>query len=74
MPFFAAIRKASLAHATNYPLVRITNTATGTITYARTSGMTKMTVAPGVSSSVTFAMPAGTPAVSHRRRPAGHGG
>ena len=48
--------------ATNYPLVRITSTASGTVTYARTSGMTKMTVAPGVSSSVTFAVPAGTPA------------
>ncbi len=48
--------------ATNYPLVRITNTASGTVTYARTSGMTKMSVARGVSSSVTFALPAGTPA------------
>jgi len=48
--------------ATNYPLVRITNTASGTVTYARTSGMTKMSVAPDVSSSVTFALPAGTPA------------
>ena len=48
--------------ATNYPLVRITNTASGTVTYARTTGMTKMTVAPGVSSSVSFALPAGTPA------------
>ena len=36
--------------ATNYPLVRITSTATGTVTYARTSGMTKMTVAPGAVS------------------------
>ncbi len=48
--------------ATNYPLVRITNTASGTVSYARTTGMTKMTVAPGVSSSVSFALPAGTPA------------
>ena len=45
--------------ATNYPLVRITNTATGAVTYARTSGMTKMSVAPGVKSSVTFTLPAG---------------
>ena len=49
-------------NATNYPLVRITSTATGTVTYARTTGMTKMSVAPGVSSSVTFALPAGIPA------------
>jgi hypothetical protein len=42
--------------------VRITNAASGTVTYARTAGMTRMTVAPGVSSSATFAVPAGTPA------------
>jgi hypothetical protein len=45
--------------ATNYPLVRITNTATGAVTYARTSGMTRMSVAPGAKSSVTFTLPAG---------------
>jgi len=45
--------------ATNYPLVRITNTATGAVSYARTSGMTKMSVAPGVTSSVSFTLPAG---------------
>ena len=48
-----------LSAAQNYPLVRITNTATGAVSYARTSGMTKMSVAPGVTSSVSFTLPAG---------------
>ena len=48
--------------ATNYPLVRITNTATGAVTYARTTGITTMTVKPGVTSSVSFTLPATTPA------------
>ncbi len=45
--------------ATNYPLVRITNTATGDVSYAPTSGMTSMAVAPGVSSSADFTVPPG---------------
>jgi len=45
--------------ATNYPLVRITNTATGDVSYAPTSGMTSMSVAPGVSSSASFTVPLG---------------
>lgn len=45
--------------ATNYPLVRITNTATGDVFYARTSEMTSMTVAPGAKSSADFTLPAG---------------
>jgi hypothetical protein len=45
--------------ATNYPLVRITNTATGAVSYARTFGMTKMSVAPRAKSSVSFTLPAG---------------
>jgi hypothetical protein len=45
--------------ATNYPLVRITSTATGAVTYARTYGMTKMSVAPGAKSSASFTLPAG---------------
>jgi hypothetical protein len=49
-------------NATNYPLVRITSTATGTVTYARTTRMTKMTVAPGARSAVTFTLPASTQA------------
>jgi hypothetical protein len=45
--------------ATNYPLVRITNTATGAVTYARSYGMTKMSVAARAKSSVSFTLPAG---------------
>ena len=44
--------------ATNYPLVRITNTATGHVSYARTSGMTSMSVTPGATSSANFKIPA----------------
>jgi hypothetical protein len=44
--------------ATNYPLVRITNRATGTSTYARTTGMTSLSVAPGAKSSTNFTLPA----------------
>jgi hypothetical protein len=47
---------------TNYPLVRITNTATGAVTYARTSGFTSVSIAPGAPSSTNFSVPAGTPA------------
>jgi hypothetical protein len=50
--------------ATNFPLVRITNTATGAVSYARTHGMTSMSVAPGNSSSVQFTLPAGVQAGS----------
>jgi hypothetical protein len=46
---------------TNYPLVRITNSATGAVTYARTSGWTSVSVAPGTSSSTRFTLPPGTP-------------
>lgn len=44
-------------NATNYPLVRITNTATGDVLYARTANMTSMSVAPGTSSSAQFTLP-----------------
>lgn len=44
--------------ATNYPLVRITNNASKQVVYARTSGMTSMSVTPGQSSSVQFTVPA----------------
>lgn len=44
--------------ATNYPLVRLTNTKTKAVVYARTHGMTTMTVAPGVRSSASFTLPA----------------
>jgi hypothetical protein len=47
---------------TNFPLVRITNSATGTVTYARTSNWTSVSVAPGTRSSTQFTLPPGTPA------------
>jgi hypothetical protein len=49
---------------TNYPLVRITNDATGTVTYARTSGFTSVSIAPGnlSPSSTSFSVAPGTPA------------
>ena len=47
---------------TNFPLVRITNSATGVVTYARTSDWTSVSVHPGVRSSTRFTLPPGTPA------------
>ena len=47
---------------TNFPLVRITNCATGVVTYARTSDWTSVSVAPGTSSSTGFSLPPSTPA------------
>ena len=49
-------------NATNFPVVRITNVATGVVTYARTSRWTSVSVRPGTSSSTEFTLPAGTPA------------
>jgi hypothetical protein len=49
-------------NATNFPVVRITNVATGVVTYARTSGWTSVSVRPGMSSSTNFTLPPGTPA------------
>jgi hypothetical protein len=48
--------------STNFPVVRITNSATGVVTYARTSNWTSVSVAPGTRSSTKFALPPGTPA------------
>ena len=48
--------------ATNFPVVRITNVATGVVTYARTSGWTSVSVNPGTRSSTKFTLPPGTPA------------
>lgn len=45
--------------ATNYPLVRITNTASGDVFYARTANMTSRSVAPKQASSANFTVPAG---------------
>ncbi len=47
---------------TNFPLVRITNSATGVVTYARTSNWTSVSVKPGTRSSTKFTLPPGTPA------------
>ncbi|HEV8065836.1 MAG TPA: hypothetical protein VGP46_13425, partial [Acidimicrobiales bacterium] len=47
---------------TNFPLVRITNNATGVVTYARTFDWTSVSVAAGTKSSTDFALPASTPA------------
>jgi hypothetical protein len=47
---------------TNFPLVRITNSATGVVTYARTSDWSSVSVAPGARSSTRFTVPSGTPA------------
>ncbi len=43
--------------ATNYPIVRVANNATGHIFYARTYGHSSMTVAPGVASTTNFILP-----------------
>jgi hypothetical protein len=48
--------------ATNFPVVRITNTSSGVVTYARTSQWSSVSVAPGASSSTRFTVRAGTPA------------
>jgi hypothetical protein len=47
---------------TNFPLVRITNTATGAVTYARTSNWTSVSIAANTKSATEFTLPAGTPA------------
>jgi hypothetical protein len=47
---------------TNYPLVRITNSRSGIVTYARTSYWTTVSVAPGTPSSTEFTIPPRTPA------------
>src|SRR5580658_8945869 len=46
---------------TNFPLVRITNSVTGVVTYARTRNWTSVSVAPGTRSSTQFTLPPGTP-------------
>jgi hypothetical protein len=42
---------------TNYPLVKIVNAASGHVFYARTSGFSSMSVAPGNVSSLSFTVP-----------------
>jgi hypothetical protein len=47
--------------ATNYPLVRITNNATGRVTYARTTGLTSYSIKAGATASTNFKLPVNTP-------------
>jgi hypothetical protein len=47
---------------TNFPLVRITNSSTGVVTYARTHDWTSVSVAPSSSSSTRFTLPSSVPA------------
>jgi hypothetical protein len=42
---------------TNFPIVRLTNEASGHVVYARTTNPNTMSIAPGTSSSVTFKVP-----------------
>jgi hypothetical protein len=44
--------------ATNYPIVRLTNKASGAVVYARTVNPNTMSIAPGTASSVTVTIPA----------------
>jgi hypothetical protein len=44
--------------ATNYPIVQITNSATGHVFYGRTFNISNRSVAPGVSVSTNFTVPA----------------
>lgn len=47
---------------TNFPLVRITNSKSGVVTYARTSNWSSVSIAPGAFSSTDFTVPKTTPA------------
>jgi hypothetical protein len=47
--------------ATNYPLVRITMTSSGSVYYCRTSGFSSMAVASPATVSASFECPSGTP-------------
>jgi hypothetical protein len=46
---------------TNFPLVRITNSRSGVVTYARTSNWSSVSVALGTPSSTDFTIPTTTP-------------
>jgi hypothetical protein len=45
--------------ATNYPLVRIVNTATGHVFYGKTTGFSTMSIKPKVEGSAKFVLPTG---------------
>jgi len=47
--------------ATNFPIVKITNTATGAVTYARSFGFSNMSVTPGMPGTLSFVLPNGMP-------------
>jgi hypothetical protein len=47
--------------STDYPLVQIASSAGGTVTYARTFGMTNRSIAPRAASSSRFTLPACAP-------------
>ncbi len=47
---------------TNFPLVQITNSKTGVVTYARTFNWTSVSIAPGAASSTDFTVSPSTPA------------
>jgi hypothetical protein len=47
---------------TNFPLVQITNSRSGVVTYARTFNWTSVSIAPGAASSTDFTVPSTTPA------------
>ena len=47
--------------ATNYPIVRITNSATGNVYYARSFDFSTMSVAPNASGSAQFTVPSNIP-------------
>ena len=46
---------------TNFPLVQVTNSSTGVVTYARTHDWSSVSVAPDTSSSTQFTLPSSTP-------------
>jgi hypothetical protein len=46
---------------TNFPLVRVTNSKSGVVTYARTSNWSSVSVARGAASSTEFTLAKGTP-------------
>ncbi len=46
--------------ASNYPIVKIVNTASGHVTFGRTYNVTTMSVAPDAAGSAQFVLPAGT--------------
>lgn len=49
---------------TNYPIVRIVNVKSETVTYARTHNWSSFSTAPNVPSTTQFSLPRGTPAGS----------